>query len=110
MRAGKLRNKIVIQKIGTTKNQYGEIEEGNFQTFKTVWGSIMPISGNEKFLSNADFSKVSHRIRIRYIDGVNASMRLLWNGRIFNITYLRTIDEGFREIEIYAWEAINGQP
>ena len=108
MRAGRLRNKGVIQNIGTTQNDFGEIVEGDFQDFKTVWFDIYPITGNEKFLSNADFSKVNFRIRTRYTDGINASQRLNWRGRIFNFVYPRNIDERFKEIEIYAYEVVNG--
>ena len=108
MRAGNLRNKAIIQKVGTTTNEYGEPEEGDFETFKTVWCSITPISGNEKFLSNADFSKTTHKIRIRYIPGVNASMRLVWKDRIFNFMNTRNIGERDKQIEILAWEDNNG--
>ncbi len=108
MRAGNLRNKAIIQQLGTTQNEFNEVEEGDFTTFKTVWCSITPVSGNEKFLSNTDFSKTTHKIKIRYIDGVNASMRLLWQGRYFNFMNTRNISERFKAIEILAWEDNNG--
>lgn len=108
MRAGNLRAKAIIQSIGDTVNDFGEIEKGDYQTFKTVWCSITPISGKESFLSNADFAKVSHKIKIRYIDGINASQRLTWRGRIFNFIYPRNIGEMNKEIEILAEEVVNG--
>lgn len=108
MRAGNLRNKAIIQKVGTTTNEFGEVEEGEFETFKTVWCSITPVSGKESFLSNTDFSKTTHKIRIRYIPGVNASMRLLWGSRIFNFINPRNIGERDKVIEILAWEDNNG--
>jgi len=108
MRAGNLRNKAVIQKVGTTQNGYGEPEEGDFVKFKDVWCSITPISGNEKFLSNTDFSKTTHKIRIRYLAGVNASMRLVWKDRIFNFMNTPNIGERDKEIHILAWEDNNG--
>ena len=108
MRAGNLRHKAIIQKVGTTTNDYGEVEEGEFETFKTVWCSITPISGNESFLSNTDFSKTTHKIRTRFVSGVNASMRLLWNDRIFNFMNTRNMGERDKVIEILAWEDNNG--
>ena len=107
MRAGSLRAKAVIQSIGSTVNDFGEIEKGDFQDFKTVYCSITPTSGRESFLSNADFSTVTHKIRIRYTEGINASQRLVWRGRIFNFTYLRNIGERNKEIEILVEESIN---
>lgn len=108
MRAGNLRNKAIIQSIGTTVNAFGEIENGDFQDFKTVWCSITPVSGKEAFLSNADFSKVTHKIKIRYIPGINSSQRLKWGNRIFNFNYPRNIGERNKEIEILAEEVVNG--
>lgn len=108
MRAGNLKNKIIFQSIGNTTNAFGEIEEGNFQDYKTVWASITPVSGKESFLSNADFSMVSHKIKIRYIPNLNASMRIKWGVRIFHINYLRNISESNDEIEILATEFVNG--
>ena len=108
MRAGNLRNKAVVQQLGTTQNEFGEIEQGEFSYFKTVWCSITPVSGKESFLSNADFAKTTHKIKIRYTDGINASMRILWKSRIFNFISVRNISERDKEIEILATEDING--
>ena len=108
MNAGSLRNKAIIQMLGTAQNGYGEVEEGDYETFKIVWCSITPIRGNEKFLSNTDFSKTTHKIRIRYLDGVNASMRLLWQSRYFNFISTKNVGERFKQIEILAEEDNNG--
>jgi len=108
MRAGSLNKKAVIQSIGSTVNDYGEIEEGQFTDFKTVWCSINPISGKEQFLSNTDFSKVTHKIKIRYTDGISASMRLVYDSRVFNFIHTKDVMERTKEIEILAWEQNNG--
>lgn len=107
MRAGNLKAKAVIQSIGTTVNDFGEIEKGDYQDFKTVYCSITPISGKESFFGNADFAKVSHKVKIRYVDGINASQRLVWRSRIFNFIYPRNIGEMNKEIEILAEEVVN---
>lgn len=108
MRAGNLKHKVIIQSIGSTVNDFGEIVLGDFQTFKTVWCSVNPIKGSESFLSNTDFAKTTHKIRIRYIAGVNASQRILWGTRIFNFIDVRNSMESNKELEILAEEAING--
>ena len=95
MRAGNLRHKITIQSIGTTTNDFGEIEEGNYQDFKTVWASITPISGKESFLSNTDFAMVTHKIKIRFIEGLNASMQIVFQGRKFRIKNIRNFEKLF---------------
>ena len=108
MRAGSLDKKITIQYIGSTRNDFGEIEQGNYQDFKAVWASINPVSGKESFLSNTNFSTVSHKIKIRYLSGLNASMRIVWKDRIFLIKYFMNFNEANKEIDILCEEQVNG--
>lgn len=111
MRAGNLKHKVIIQSIGSTTNDFGEIEAGDFQTFKTVYCSINPVvarKADEIYASNTDFTKAMYKIRIRYIAGVNASMRILWGTRVFNFVSMANYMEANKEIEILAEEAING--
>lgn len=108
MRAGNLRHKIKIQTIGSNTNDFGEIEQGNYQDFKTVWSSITPISGKETFLSSKDFATVTHKIKIRFIPNLNASMQIDYMGRKFKIKNIRNFAEKGNELEILAEEQING--
>lgn len=110
MRAGRLRNKITIQTIVNSVDEFGQplIGQNGYEDYKTVWASIVPISGKESFLSNVDFSKTTHKIKIRYIPNINASMRIIWQGRFFNIINVRNIEEMNKEYEILAWESDNG--
>ncbi len=107
MRSGALRHKITFQTIGTTTNDFGEIEQGNYQDFKTVWSSITPISGKETFLANKDFATVTHKIKIRFIPSLNASMQIDYMGRKFKIMNIRNFGEMGKELEILAEEQIN---
>ena len=107
MRAGNLRNKAVIEAIGSTTNEFGEVVQGDYTKFKDVWCSITPISGKESFLSNADYSKTTHKIKIRYILGINGSQRLVWRNRIFNFLGTINISERDKAIEIKAEEINN---
>lgn len=108
MRAGNLRNKAEIQEIGVTQNEYGEVVKGDYTKLKDVWCSIIPISGKESFLANTDYSKTSHKIRIRYTSGINASQRLVWRGRIFNFLGTMNVSERDKTIDIKAEEVNNG--
>lgn len=108
MRAGSLNKKITIQKLGDAVDDFGGIIEGGYQDFATVWASINPVSGKEAFLSNRDFSTVSHKIKIRYLAGIDASMRIFWNDRFFEIKYFINYQEANKEIEFLCEEQING--
>ena len=109
MRAGRLRHKAEIQQLGRVQDEFGAVNETEYSKIKDIWCSIDPIRGKESFLSNADFAKTTHKIRFRYTDGINASMRLVWKNRIFNfINGGRNFMELNKELEILAEEQING--
>ena len=111
MRAGNLNKLITIQSLVNGQDEFGQPLEASWVEFKQVRASIVPVNlqkGDEIFVANADFSLVLHRIKIRYINGVNASMRAICDGRVFNFVSVRDISERNREIEILAKENING--
>lgn len=109
MRSGNLRHKIKIQSLGSgTDSVFGGIEPSDYQDFKTVWSSITPISGKETFLANKDFATVTHKIKIRFIPSLNASMQIDYMGRKFKIMNIRNFGEMGKELEILAEEQING--
>ena len=108
MKARLLNKKITIQKLGEAVDDFGGIIEGGYQDFTTVWASINPVTGKEAFLSNTDFATVSHKIKIRYLAGIDASMRIFWNDRVFEIKYFINYQEANREIEFLCEEKING--
>ena len=108
MRAGNLRNSIEIQQLGSNTDSFGQPQDSDWALFKTVRASINPIRGNEKFLSNKDYSTTTHIIKTRYLDGLNASMRIKFGTRIFKILSTRNFMERNREHEILAEEENNG--
>lgn len=109
MRAGNLRNKAIVQSIGAiVDDEFGGVAPVDFQDFKTVWCNITPLSGKENFNGAVDVSKVTHKIKIRYTTGINASQRLSWSGRVFNFVSVINFGERDKEIVILAEEQING--
>jgi len=104
MMAGKLRQRITIQKVVNT-NTYGSVTK-SWETYKQVWASIDPIKGKEYFLSDIDNAKVSHRIRIRYLSGMKPSMRIMYGTRVFEIETIINKEERNIELEIMCMERI----
>lgn len=108
MKAGMLKHLITFQKMGNAKNDFGEIEQGQYEDFKSVWASINPVNGKESFLANANYSTITHKIKIRYLPDLDASMQIVFKGRIFSIKYFTNFGELNKEIEILCEEKING--
>ena len=86
MRTGKLRHRITLQRPGLSQDpQTGEMVPG-WQDVATVWASIEPLSAREFIAAQAVQSDVSVRITMRYRPGITSAMRLLHDGKTYNIT------------------------
>ena len=84
MRAGKLKTKILIERITETANQFGEPIK-SWTTFVTAWAEIRPLIGREFFASKQIDSEITAEIRIRYIAGITTKMRVNNSGQLFNV-------------------------
>jgi len=58
----------------------------SWSTFATVWADIKHNSGIETIKSDALASSVKTSIRVRYMPGVNAGMRVNYSGLQYEIT------------------------
>lgn len=107
--AGALRHKVTIQRQELAQNP---VTGAMVATWVTVWervpAAIEPLSAREFIAAQAVQSEVSMRITIRYRDGVKASMRILHNGRIFNIQgVLADLDSGRSYLTLPCSEGVN---
>lgn len=86
MRAGTLRHRVTIQRQEIVFGKFGApLHDKVWENVATVWASLEAMSGREFFASQQAQSEVTQRIRIRYRADVTADMRVIHNGRVFNI-------------------------
>ena len=86
MRAGSLRHRVTIQRYELAVDEYGApLRRESWKGVSTVWASVEAVSGREFFASQQAQSEVTQRIRIRYRPDVTADMRVIHNGKVFNI-------------------------
>lgn len=84
---GKLRERVTIQQATESRNALGETVL-SWATFAERWASVEGVSAREAIeLGQADVS-VTHRVRMRYVDGMTQNMRLVWRGRVLEIVAL----------------------
>lgn len=76
-----------------------------WSTEATVWAAIWPVSATETIKGGRDGLTVTHRIRIRYRDGVKGSWRIFWGARYFNIVSVIEPNTGHRWLDILCKEA-----
>lgn len=85
LHAGKLRHRVVIEYRDETQDPDTGAQSVTWVEFATVWASVEPLSAREFIQSSAVQSDITARIVIRYLPGVNASMRVVHREEIYNI-------------------------
>ena len=84
MRAGELKNRIVIQQNSPTRDAYGAAIP-SWSTVDTVWGRVADLTGREFEAAQKLNAEVTSRIKIRYRSGVTPAMRATWSGHTYDI-------------------------
>lgn len=84
---GRLRERITIQRATETRNALGESVQ-SWETFSERWASVEGLSSREVLLTGQQQTEVTHRVRLRYVEGFTSTMRILWRNRVLEITSL----------------------
>lgn len=103
MRAGRLRHKVAVQYLSTGSPQYTPEGEPNsvwIDLFPSVWASVEPLNGRELFAAQEHAADVDVRIRMRYRDGIEPTMRVVYEGRVYDIRAVLDLDLRHRELEL----------
>jgi SPP1 family predicted phage head-tail adaptor len=84
---GRLRERATIQQATERRNSLGETTL-EWATFAERWASVEGVSSREALdLGQVDV-QLTHRVRLRYVDGMTQNMRLVWRGRTLEIVSL----------------------
>lgn len=83
--SGEFRNRIIIQHFVSIEDELGQEVDGEWIDLKSVWASIKTMQGREYFAAAATQAENTSRFIIRYTSGVTNDMRIVYNGRIFDI-------------------------
>lgn len=81
---GRLRERITVQKATEVRSQIGETTL-KWSDFAERWASVESISAREFLLSGQQHTEITHRIRMRRLDGLSSTMRVVWRGRTLEI-------------------------
>lgn len=106
IRAGMLNRQVTIQTRVDTKDSFGQ-KYVTWDTFCTTKALIEPLSGRELEAAQAVHSEVTYRMTIRYRPGIVASMRVLYQDKVFNITDVEDVRMMHRILQIMASEGMN---
>lgn len=83
--AGRLRHWVTVQSPFYIQDPVTGDQVPAWIDFLTVWAAIEPLSAREFIASQAVQSKVTARITMRKRDDINATCRIVHNGKFYNI-------------------------
>ena len=84
---GKMRERVTVQQATERRNSLGETTL-DWATYAERWASVEGVTAREALGAGQLEVSITHRVRLRYIDGLTQQMRLLWRGRTLEIVSL----------------------
>ena len=94
MRAGDLRYKIEIQEKSVERDSLGA-EAITWVTFARVWADVKFNVGSKPEMDGQPRASVPAQFKIRFMDGIKTEMRVVFDGKTFDITSANPL--GWRE-------------
>ena len=107
MQAGDLRHRITVQRYTENEDENG-IRTGEWQDFKTVWCSANGLFGNEYWEAKQYDAEntVEFQIRHNACPDLSPKDRLLFKGRLFNISSVDNVQYRNERLKIKAVEVV----
>lgn len=106
MKAEELKHRITLQLFTTVVNENG-FEVETWLDFKTLWAAVTNLHGREYFAAAAVKAENTIKFTIRYTEGIDESMQILFKGKQYNISSVDNIKYANKFIEIKAMEVDN---
>lgn len=85
LRAGTLKDRITIHQRGAGRTPSGQPVPGDWTPCVTVWADVRHLSGTGAIKAGAETSTVQASMRIRRRTDVDASMRVQFEGKVYQI-------------------------
>lgn len=83
--AGRLRHRVTIQRPGTTQDPITGEMVNTWADYLSLWAHVEPASVREFIAADAEQSEVRGKITLRYRNDLDATMRVLHRGAVYQI-------------------------
>jgi SPP1 family predicted phage head-tail adaptor len=84
MQAGRLRERVQVQRAATTRDDYNA-EVLTWSTVATVWAQVLERGGREPVLADRPVMLISYEVTVRDGLTITHADRLLWRGKTLSI-------------------------
>ncbi len=93
MNISKQDRKIVIEDRDTTvTNNIGEKVPTPWTTFLTTYAKVQGAGGREQLEADKDTATVKRRFKIRFFAGIDETMRIVYDGKNYDIESIQELD------------------
>jgi SPP1 family predicted phage head-tail adaptor len=106
VRTGALNRRITIQTRSTSQDSWGQ-QVTTWTDAISCWAQVEPLEGRELQMAMAINVSISHRITILYRSSVTAAQRVVYQGRILNITAVLDVDTAHEQLQLLCGEGLN---
>lgn len=103
MQAGKLNERVLIQRPEITQDDFGALLK-KWVDVGEVWANVRFPRGAEFQRGNTDLRTVSASVRLRFRRDVNADWRVVHRGRILAITAVLPDEAGKQYVDLICIE------
>ncbi len=83
---------VIIQERVNSDDGYGGYSTSWVSKY-TMQGNMLFKGGNETLISQGIVSRRSWELTIRFSPGIDATCRVVFKGRVFNIKYVNNVEE-----------------
>lgn len=84
MEPGSLREVVELQQPTETRNALGEVTQ-SWATYATRYAAVQTLRSKEMLNAQQNGLHITHKVRLRHVDGLKASHRLRWRSRLLEI-------------------------
>lgn len=103
--SGRMRERVTLQRPVDRQNEFGEATL-EWEEAAVVWANVMNLTARDYFAAQQSGTLATHRITIRYYADIQPTWRILWRGRMMEITSIS--EREFRRLhEIIAKEVVS---
>lgn len=100
MSAQRLRHVVTIQAQSATPNDLGEIVGGWVDHLTRIRADVVQVGGREALAGGVNLATQPIRVYVRYRTGITEQMRLVWNGRNYDIKSIVDVGGMRRTLEL----------
>lgn len=83
--ASELRHRVMIQKKGSERDPDGYPIPVGWDDYKGLWAKVTHLSGKDLIAAQANQSKVVARLKLRYREDIDTTMRVVYKDKIYAI-------------------------